>query len=312
MGHDDLAISTKRGHRFLLSFRRSRQLYMLIALPIVYFAVFKYGAISWMSIAFKDYKSTLGFARSPWVGFKYFGLFLSDPYFWKLIRNTLLINLFQIVFYFPFPILLALMINEVRVKKMRRIIQTISYLPYFFSTVVVCGIVVNYLSSEGLVNNIIAFMGGKRIPFMTTPGWFRTIYTLSEIWQRAGWGSIIYLAALAGVEVELYEASLIDGATRWKQVFYISLPSIAPVISIQLLLTLGSILSVGYEKILLLYNGSTQETADVISTYIYRRGLISAEYSYGAAVGVFQAVVALVLIFLANKAADKLGSTSLW
>lgn len=302
----------KQKSRFVLNFKRSWQLYLLIALPLLYFIVFKYGAISWMSIAFKDYRSALGFIKSKWVGFKYFDLFLSDPYFWKLIRNTLIINLYQLVFFFPFPIILALMINEMRLKRMRKLIQTISYLPYFFSTVVVCGLVVNYLSSEGLINNIIASFGGSRIPFMTTPSWFRTIYTASEIWQRAGWGSIIYLAALAGVDVELYEASLIDGATRWKQMLYISLPSIAPVISIQLLLTLGSILSVGYEKILLLYNGSTLETADVISTYIYRRGLISAEYSYGAAVGIFQAVIALLLIFVANKAADKLGSTSLW
>lgn len=299
-------------NRFLLNFGRSWQLYVLIALPMAYFIIFKYGAISWMTIAFKDYRAALGFWDSPWAGFKYFDAFLSDPYFFQLIRNTLLLNLNQLAFYFPFPIILALMINELRLKWARKIIQTISYLPYFFSTVVVCGLVVNYLSSEGLINNIITSLGGKRIPFMTTPGWFRPIYTISEIWQRAGWGSIIYLAALSGVDPELYEASMIDGATRWKQMIYISLPSIAPVISIQLLLTLGSILSVGYEKVLLLYNGSTYETADVISTYIYRRGLISAEYSFGAAVGIFQAVISLLLIFSANKVADKLGSTSLW
>lgn len=299
-------------HRTLVNFKMSWQMYVLFFLPFLYFVIFKYGSFLWMSIAFKDYNVVDGLWGSDWAGLKYFKMFLQDPYFWKLIRNTIVINLCMLVFYFPFPIILALMINELRVKKLRKFVQTVSYLPYFFSTVVICGLLVNMLSTEGMINNLIAALGGERIQFMTTPEWFRPIYVLSEIWQNAGWGSIIYLAALAGVDMELYEASVIDGATRWQQMWRISLPSIGPVISIQFLLTIGQLLTIGYEKILLLYNGATRETADVISTYIYRRGLISAEYSYGAAVNVFQAVLSVVLICLANRAAKRLGSTSLW
>ena len=298
--------------RAFLHFKRSWQMYVLFFLPLLYFVIFKYGAFFWMSIAFKDYSVMDGLWGSEWVGFKYFNMFLQDPYFWKLIRNTILLNLCMLVFYFPFPIILALMINEVRVKQFRKFVQTVSYLPYFFSTVVICGLVVNFLATEGMVNNLIAALGGNRIQFMTSPEWFRPVYVISEIWQNAGWGSIIYLAALSGVDTELYEAAVIDGVNRWQQMRRISLPSIAPVISIQFLLTVGQLLTIGYEKVLLLYNGSTRETADVISTYIYRRGLIAAEYSYGAAVNIFQAVLALILICAANKAAARIGSTSLW
>ena len=291
---------------------RSWRLYVLFILPLIYFVVFKYGAITWLLISVKKFNPVAGLWGSEWIGFVNFRNFLNDAYFWKLVRNTLLLNMGLLVFYFPFPIFLALLINDVRWKFFRKAVQTISYLPYFMSTVVVCGLVVSYAASDGPINNALFALTGARVNFMTNPALFRPIYIISEIWQRGGWASIIYLAALSNIDTEMYEAATIDGANRWHQLIYISLPGIAPVISIQLLLTLGHILSVGYEKILLLYSGPTYETADVISTYLYRRGLVAADYSYGAAVSLFQAAISLVLIIMANKAARKIGPASLW
>jgi len=298
-----------------LSWKRikdSKYLYLMFFLPFLYFVIFKYGPMFGLLIAFKDYNVFEGVWGSKWVGFAHFKAFLSDEYFWKLVRNTVVINIYMLIFYFPAPIILALLLNEVRHSLFKKAVQSISYLPHFLSTVVVCGMIVNLLSSEGLVNRIIQFFGGERIPFLMLPEWFRTIYVSSEIWQRVGWGSIIYLAALTGIDPHLYEAAKMDGANRRQQAWYITLPGIAPVISILFLLTLGEIMSVGFEKILLLYNGSTYETADVISTYVYRRGLVGADFSYGAAVGMFQSVIALILIYLANRGARRMGAASLW
>lgn len=291
---------------------RNRYLYLMFALPFVYFLIFRYGAIVWLGIAFKNFNAHAGFFKSKWVGLKYFKMFLEDPYFYQIVKNTLMISLCCLIFYFPVPIILALLINEVHNKLAKKFVQTITYLPYFISTVVVCSLVVNIFATDGLINHIVTSFGGTAKTFMSDPAWFRPIYVLTEIWQLAGWGSIIYLAALAGVDQQLYEAAAIDGATRWKQVIHVSIPGIAPIISIQFLLTVGRMLTVGYEKILLLYTGSTYSTADVISTYVYRRGLINANYSYGAAISIFQAVLSLIMIFAANKAADKIGATSLW
>ena len=307
------AAKTKMGRKkFLKNVKQSRWLYLMFALPFLYFIVFKYGAMAWLVIAFEDFNAFKGVFNSKWVGLKWFKTFLEEPYFLTLIKNTVLINVWGLLFYFPAPVILALMINEVRQKKLKKVIQTVSYLPYFFSVVVICGLILNLCSLDGLINQILSFLGLQKISFMNKPEWFRPIYILSEIWQKAGWSSIIYLAALSGIDAQLYEAAVIDGASRWKQIIHISLPGIASVISIQLLLTLGNILSVGYEKIMLLYNGSTMSTADVISTYVYRRGIISADLSYGTAVNVFQAVIGLVLIILANKAAQKAEAASLW
>lgn len=291
---------------------RSRYLYLLFALPLLYFLVFKYGAMAWLSIAFFDYNAFLGFAGSKFVGIKYFKQFIMDPYFWNILKNTVVLNLWMLVLYFPTPIILALLINEVKNKHFKKMAQTISYMPYFLSTVVVCGFITTILSNDGLINHVISSLGLEKVQFLMEPGWFRPVYVISEIWQQCGWGSIIYLAALAGVDSQLYEAAAIDGAGKWKQLIHVSIPGIAPVISIQLLLTVGKLLTVGYEKILLLYTGATYSTADVISTYVYRRGLMEANYSYGSAVSIFQAVMALILVVLANKAARKVGQTSLW
>lgn len=290
----------------------SRYLYLLLALPVIYFVIFKYGAMMWLTIAFKKYNAIQGIWGSKWVGFKQFEKFITDPYFWNVVKNTIVLNLEMLLCYFPAPIILALMINEVKRKRFQKFTQSITYLPYFLSTVIVCGFIKDITASDGLINMLRGLFGAESIPFMSEAQYFRTIYILSELWQQTGWGSIIYLAALTGVDAQLYEAASIDGASKWRQLISISLPSIAPVISIQFLLTVGRLLNVGYEKIILLYNGSTYATADVISSYVYRRGLIQADYSYGAAVSIFQAVVALVLVVVANKTADKIGQTSLW
>ncbi len=293
-------------------FRESRALTAMFALPLVYFLVFKYGPMFGLAIAFQDYNIVAGVLGSPWAGFKHFREFLYDEWFWVTVRNTILLNVYVIVFYFPMPIALALLLNEVRSVGFKKLVQTVSYLPHFLSTVVVAGMVVNFVANDGLVNELIASLGLERIQFLTRPEWFRPIYVVSDIWQRVGWGAIIYLAALTGVDPALYEAAVLDGAGRFQQMRAITLPGIAPVVSIIFLLTLGHIMSVGFEKVLLLYNGALYDTADVIQTYVYRRGLLGADFSYGTAVGLFQSVVAFALIVSANSIARRIGATSLW
>lgn len=292
--------------------KRSKWMYLLILLPVVYYAVFCYAPMYGVLIAFENYKISKGVLGSEWVGVKWFAKFIVDPYFWKLVRNTLLLNIYGLVWGFPVPIILAVMINEVRHTGYRRVVQTFSYLPHFISTVVVCGMVVNFLSLDGLINQLIGALGFEKIQFLVLPGWFRTIFTVSGIWQSCGWSSIIYLAALMSVDQELVEAAAIDGANRFQKIWHVSLPCIAPTISVMLIMQLGKLMTLGYEKILLLYNGSTYETADVISTYVYRRGILSADYSYSTAVGLFQTVVSLTLLVLSNKASKHLSETSLW
>lgn len=294
--------------------KQSWQLYVIFALPLLYFLVFRYGAMGWLTLAFKDYNAVEGLWGSEWVGFKHFIDFFRMPDFWKLLRNTLLISLYSLIFSFPVPILLALMINEVGNKFFKKTVQSITYLPHFFSTVIICGMLVDFLTTDGMINRIITAFGGEPISFLTDPKWFRTIYIASGIWQGAGWGSIMYLAALNSVDTQLYESAVIDGANKIQQARYISLPAILPIISVQLLMNIGSMLSVGYEKIILLYNGATYETADVISTYVYRRGLQGADYGYGTAVSLFQSVVSLILVIVANRFANKVseGEGALW
>ncbi len=263
-------------------------------------------------IAFKDYNIVKGITDSPWVGLSHFKKFMNDEYFWKLVRNTLLINIYELFWAFPAPIILALLLNELKSKALKKFAQSVSYLPHFISTVVVCGMIVNFLTLDGLVNQIITWFGLAPIQFLMKPEWFRTIFISSGIWQSIGWGSIIYLAALTAVDEELYDAAKIDGANRWKQLIHITLPEISPTISIMLILNIGKLMSIGYDKIILLYNGSTYETADVISTYVYRRGLLGSDFSYATAVELFQAVIGLVLLVSANRISKKISQTGLW
>ncbi len=301
--------------RFARAFERDKYLYALAALPFLYYLLFHYLPMYGILIAFRNIKVFTGLGtivRAPSVGLRYFQEYLSDPYFWKLVRNTILIRVYEILWGFPAPIVLALLLNEVRNAVFRRTIQSITYLPHFISTVVICGMVTTFLVSDGLVNNVIGAFGVAPIQFLARPEWFRTVYVATSVWQNFGWESIIFLAALAAVDVELYEAAIIDGAGRWKQMLHITLPGIAPTIVIVFIMSLGRIMNVGYQKILLLYNGATYETADVIATYVYRRGLIDSNFSYATAVGLFATIIGLVFVVAANKISKSAGETSLW
>ncbi|MNI32062.1 putative multiple-sugar transport system permease YteP [compost metagenome] len=284
----------------------------MFVLPFIYFLIFHYAPMFGNMMAFQDYSIVKGVVHSPWVGFKYFKQFLYEPYFWKVLRNTLILNLYALIFYFPAPIIFAILLNELRSGLFKRMIQTVTYLPHFLSTVVVAGMIVNFVSISGLFNQLIVYLGGEAQTFLSLPQWFRTIYISSEIWQGMGWNSIIYLAALATIDPGLYEAATIDGANRWNKIRHITLPGLATVTTILLLLTIGHMLSVGFEKIILLYSGPTYETADVLQTYVYRRGLIDADFSFAAAVGIFQSVVSLILIVAANQAAKKIQGARLF
>lgn len=292
--------------------KKSKYLYLIFLLPFLYYVIFHYAPMYGVLISFKDYNIAKGVFGSDWVGLKHFKKFLLDDYFWKLVRNTLLLNVYNLLWGFPIPIILALALNEVTNPKFKRVVQTVSYLPHFISTVVVCGMITNFLSSNGIVNQVIKVLGGKTVQFLMMPEYFRTIYVSTGIWQAAGWGSIVYLSALTGVDQEVLEAAMIDGANRWQRIRHVTLPCITPTISIMLIMQLGKLMNLGYEKILLLYNGSTYETADVISTYVYRRGVLGADFSYGTAVGLFQSVIGLILLMGANKISKKLSETSLW
>ena len=294
------------------AYHKYRYAYLLILPAVLFVFVFSYLPMIGIVIAFKDYNVFDGILKSPWVGMKHFITIFTYPDMLHAIKNTLVYGAVILFGGFPFPILLALMLNEVTNAKFKRVIQTVSYLPHFISTVVVCGMVMNFLSLDGIINQIIAAFGFDKIQFMVLPEWFRTIFTASGIWQTCGWTSIIYLSALTSVDQEILEAAMIDGANRFQRIKSVTLPSIAPTISIMLIMQIGRLMSLGYEKIILLYNGSTYETADVISTYVYRRGILSADFSYSTAVGLFQSVIGVILLVTSNQISKKLSDSSLW
>lgn len=293
-------------------FQRNKWL-ILMALPVVaWYILFHYVPMYGVIIAFKEFSPMKGIIGSKWVGLRHFNDFFSSIYAWRVIRNTLVINIYQQIFSFPAPIILALLLNEVRNKYFTKIVQTITYLPHFVSTVVICGMIIDFFAKNGLINDIIVTFGGERTIFLLKAEWFRTIYVGTGIWQGVGWGSIIYLAALTGIDSELYEAVAIDGAGRWKQFIHITLPGIAPTIVILLIMNIGRMMSEGYEKVILLYNPNTYETADLISSFVYRRGLVDANYSFSSAVGLFNSLVNLILILSANYISRRVNETSLW
>ncbi|PZE21287.1 ABC transporter permease [Paenibacillus xerothermodurans] len=291
---------------------RNKYIY-LMALPVLaYYAIFHYGPMYGLLIAFKDFSPALGIWGSPWVGFDHFKEFFQSHYFWRLIRNTVLINIYELLFAFPASILLALLLNEIRSSVFKRAVQTVSYLPHFISIVVVVGMMVDFLARDGLVNQVLGLLGMESIAFLREPDWFRFLYVSSGIWQGIGWGSIIYLAAISNIDPTLYEAAKMDGAGRWKQALNITIPGIMPTIVILLILTMGSMLNVGSEKVLLMYNPLTYETADVISTYVYRKGILEANYGYTTAVGLFNSVISFILIVVANGISKRVSENKLW
>lgn len=293
-------------------FVRNKYIYLMAVPIIAYYIIFCYVPMYGVTIAFKDFSIKAGILGSKWVGFKYFRDFFNSYYFLRLIRNTLLINIYDLLWSFPAPIIFALLLNEIRSNLLKRTVQTITYLPHFISMVVICGIILDFTSTKGVINVLLGYLGIEPSNLMARPEFFRTVYIGSGIWQGIGWGSIIYLSALSGIDPQLYEAATIDGANRWKQVWHVTLPGIAPTIIILLILRLGSMMSVGFEKIFLLYNPMTYETADVISTFVYRKGLIDFDYSYSTAVGLFNSVINFALLVIANKLSKKYSETSLW
>lgn len=291
--------------------KRNWVLYLLILPVILYYILFMYKPMYGALIAFQDYRPAKGFGET-WVGFKHFIRFFENPYFGRLFRNTLLISLYNLIFGFPVPIALALLLNEIKSKKFKNVTQTLMYLPHFVSMVIVCGMLKQFCLSSGLFNDIIELFGGERTPLLQRPEAYRTIYVASDIWKSFGWDSIIFVAALAGVDTQLYDAACVDGAGRWKQMLHVTLPSITPTIVTMLILKIGNLMSLGYEKTLLLYNEATYEVADIISSYVYRQGLMNKEYSYASAVGIFNSVINITLVVIANKISKKVSETSLW
>ncbi|UQZ80850.1 putative multiple-sugar transport system permease YteP [Paenibacillus konkukensis] len=285
----------------------------LMALPVIaYYVIFHYGPMYGLQIAFKDFQPAKGIWGSPWAGFKHFESFFNGIYFGRLLKNTVLINLYELLFGFPAAIVLALLLNEIRSSMFKRLVQTVSYLPHFISIVVVAGMMIDFLGRTGLINQLLASFGIEPIDFLKEAGWFRFLFVSSGIWQGIGWGSIIYLAAISAIDPTLYEAARIDGAGRWKQTLHVTIPGIMPTIAILFILQMGSMLSVGSEKVLLLYNPLTYSTADVISTYVYRKGVLEASYSFTAAVGLFNSVVSFILIVAANSVTRRLSENKLW
>lgn len=279
---------------------------------VVWYLVFCYVPMYGVLMAFQNYNPRMGITGSEWVGLAHFASFFQSNYFVRLIRNTLLISIYDLLWGFPAPILFALLLNELRGKWFKKTVQTVSYIPYFISLMVICGLLKSFCSSGGLFNDIRELIGLSRIDLLARPELFRTLYVSSGIWQNIGFNSIIYIAALTNIDQGLYEAATIDGAGKFKQVLHITLPGILPTIMILLILRVGSLMSVGYEKIILLYSSVTYETADVISTFVYRKGILDANYSYSAAIGLFNSVINFILLIGTNWLSRKTTENSLW
>jgi putative aldouronate transport system permease protein len=295
------------------SFKRHWQLYLIVVPIIFYFIVFKYIPMVNSVIAFKDYSVVKGIWGSPWAGFKHFNLFFSNPIFWDLIRNTLTLSIYHLAAGFPIPILLALALNEVRNGLFKRSVQMITYAPHFISTVVMVSMIMLVLSPKlGIVNTVFRSLGMEEIDFLGNADLFRSVYVWSDIWQNAGYAAIIYLAALAGVDPSLYEAARVDGASRFQKIIHIDLPGLMPTAVIILILNLGGIMSVGFEKTYLLQNPLNLEASEVIATYVYKIGLLNANFSFATAVGLFNSIINLSLLVLVNAFAKRITKSSLW
>lgn len=299
-------------HRLARDFKLNKYKYLLIIPVLIILAVFAYKPMYGLIIAFKNFRPRLGIGGSKWVGFQNFQNFFGDVYFTRLVRNTLTISLLNILFGFPLPIVLALSLNEVRSNPFKRTVQTMTYMPYFISLVVSCALVRVYSQSNGLLSQIFVAFGGDPQNLLANPRYFYPIYIISDLWQYVGWNSIIYLAALTSIDQEQYEAARIDGAGRFKQMCHITLPGLMPTITVLFILRMGSVLNVGFEKVLLLYTEPTYEVADVISTYVYRRGIMQADYSYATAVGLFNSVVNVLFLVAANALSKKYSDASLF
>lgn len=292
---------------------KDKELYLIISPVILFYIIFHYVPMYGVLIAFKDFKPIDGIIGSEWIGFENYQEFFGSLYFWRLMKNTILLSIYSLIWGFPVPILFAVLLNEINDGLFKRSVQTISYFPHFIALVVVVGMIATFTSPlDGIVNKFIVTLGFEPINFLSEPGWFRTIFVSSEVWQSFGWGSIIYLAAIAGINPQLYEAAAMDGAKRWAKIRHITIPGILPTIIILFILNMGKMMDIGFEKVLLLYQPSTYVTADVIGTYVFRKGIIQADYSYAAAIGLFENMINIVFLLVANQLSRKLSDTSLW
>ncbi len=309
----DVSLKRKPFKKVMSQIYTDRQLYIMLIPFLLFYALFVYKPMWGLQVAFKDYNIFKGMSGSDWVGFKNFQTVFGNPYFFRILKNTLLISFYSLVFSFPMPIILALLLNEVRNKKFKGIVQTFTYLPYFISAVVVCGMVTSFLSpSTGIVNIILDKLGFDKVYFLSKPQYFRTIFILQGIWQNTGYSSIVYIAALGGIDMELYDAAKVDGCGRWKQMLHVTLPGLLPTIVTLFIINVGNVLNVNYEKIILLYQPATYETADVINSYVYRLGIEQSNYGVSTAMGLFNSAVGFVLVYVANKMSNKINGTGLW
>lgn len=305
--------SDSRSARLYDHFRREWQIYLMLLPTLIWFLVFLYKPMYGLQIAFKDYSIFKGVSASPWIGFDHFETLFGNDQFLRAVSNTIKISALNLLFGFPAPIILALMFNEILKANFKRTAQTIVYLPHFISSVIIAGIVITAFSpTAGIVNTFISWLGLDPVYFLTQPQWFRPIFVGTGIWQEAGFGSIVFLAAIAGVNPSLYESAVVDGANRWQMMWKITIPSIMPTILIMLIIRIGNVMEVSFELVILLYQPSTYATADVVNTWVYRQGLQSGQYDLAAAAGLFNAVVAFTLVMTANTLARRYSRTSLW
>lgn len=301
--------------RFGRSFRKYWPYYVMLLPAIAYFIIFCYGPMYGVQIAFKDFKIKKGFGGSPWADplLKYFYQFFESYYAWNIIRNTLVLSVYSLLAGFPIPVILALSMDEMRHQRTKKVVQTITYAPNFISTVVMCGMILSFTSQTGgIINTAITKLGGEPIAFMYKESLFPHIYVWTGIWQGMGWSSVIYFAALSGINPQLLEAATLDGASRFQKIIHVKLPTVLPIVVIQLILNAGSLLNVGYEKVYLLQNSLNLNASEVISTYVYKRGMVDAQYSFSTAVGLAQSIVSFIMVFLVNALAGKISETSLW
>ena len=302
----------ERKNTWSRALKRDWRLYTFLIAPVIFLLIFRYLPMAGNVIAFRRFRPGSSIFGDEWVGLHYFEMFIGNEQFWNVFWNTAILGGLTLLICFPLPIVLALLLNELRSRRFKRVVQTISYLPHFLSIVIVAGIVFQLTSLDGTINQIVTALGGDAIAFMQQPEWFRTIYTSSEVWQTVGWGTILYLASLTTIDDQLYEASRIDGANRWQQTWHVTIPGIRPTMVVLLILNIGTFMAVGFEKVLLLQNPLIYSTGDVISTYLYRVGIESAQFSYATAIGLFEAVIGLVLVLSANFISRRLVGASLW
>ena len=299
--------------RFRADMWRTKWLHLLALPAVIYLAIFQYGPMYGVLMAFQNFRVADGIWGSEWVGLHHFQAFINHPHFFRVVTNTITLNVYMLIFVFPLPIVFALLLNELRGQVFKRTVQTVSYLPNFISMPAIIGMMIMFVSpTHGFINQIIEFFGGSAIHFMARPEWFRPLFIISEVWTTLGWSAIIYIAALAGVNPELYESAVLDGASRVKMMRHISIPSIAPTIIILFLLNVGTIMSLGHEKALLMQNSLNMATGDIISTFVFRHGIIMPQHSFATAVSVFNSAINIVVLMTANQISRRISETSLW